>query len=72
MLQAYTVQVMRASSSVVIHSSMVDGNQGSDVIMGLEAGPYSITVVARTGAGEGNVSNPVAFTLTAVSIIISK
>ena len=67
-LQMYTVRVMRGSSSVVIHSSMVGATESSDVITGLETGPYSVTVVALTGAGEGVPSDPVEFTLTTTSI----
>jgi len=36
---------------------------GSVVIRGLELGTYTVTVVAETGAGEGNTSDPLPFTL---------
>ena len=67
-LEMYTVQVMRGSSTVVIHSSTVNATETSDVITGLDTGSYSITVVAITGAGEGIPSDPVEFTLTTTTI----
>ena len=67
-LQNYTVQVMRSSSNTVLLSSTVNGSESSDVIMGLEAGSYSISVVALTGAGEGTPSDLVEFNLTTTTI----
>ena len=68
LLQMYTVRVMRGSSTTVIQSSTVNATEHSDVISGLETGSYSIAVAALTGGGEGIASDPVAFTLTTVTI----
>ena len=59
---------MRSLSNTVLRSSTINGTESSDVIMGLEAGSYSISVVAVTGAGEGTPSDPVEFTLTTATI----
>ena len=66
-LQMYTVQVIRRSSNTVVYSSTVNATESSDVIVGLETGLYSISVVALTGAGEGIPSDPIEFNLTATT-----
>ena len=66
-LQMYTVRVIRGSFNTVVHSSMVNATESSDVIAGLETGLYSISVVALTGAGKGTLSDPVEFILTATT-----
>ena len=64
----YTVRVIRGSFNTVVHSSMVNATESSDVIAGLETGLYSISVVALTGAGEGIPSDPVEFIFTTTTI----
>lgn len=67
-LRSYRVQVMRSSSNVILISSMVNANESSDVIVGLDAGSYSVSVVAITGVGEGTPSDLVEFTLATTTI----
>ena len=59
---------MRSSSNVVLISSTVNANESSDVIVGLEVGSYSVSVVAITGVGEGIPSDLVEFTLATTTI----
>ena len=59
---------MRSSSNVILISSMVNANESSDVIVGLDTGSYSVSVVAITGVGEGTPSDLVEFTLATTTI----
>ena len=43
---------------------------GSAMIRGLELSSYTVTVVAETGAGEGDSSSPLAFTLMTSKITL--
>ena len=59
---------MRSSSNAILISSTVNANESSDVIVGLDAGSYSVSVVAITGAGEGTPSDLVEFILATTTI----
>ena len=59
---------MRSSSNAILISSTVNANESSDVIVGLEAGSYSVSVVAITGTGEGTLSDLVEFILATTTI----
>ena len=66
-LDSYVVRIMEEVSTTPLLSRIVNAegatSGGSVVIRGLELGTYTVTVVAETGAGEGDTSDPLPFTL---------
>ena len=73
-LDSYIVRIMAGLSTTPLLSRIVNAEGettgGSAVIRGLELGSYTVTVVAETGAGEGDPSAPLTFTLMTSKITL--
>jgi len=65
---------MEGLSTTLLLSRIVNAEEGTSggsvAIRGLELGSYTVTVVAETGAGEGDPSDLLAFTLVISKITL--